>query len=205
MPSIPGAGPVDHAYAGPRREWPTTTSLFPDVASVSNAEAALRRDWDDALGYYYLLELTVPAAGEVKVALRTLASPKAPLTTTEAEMAAFQREFRQRPSQFPRDPAAFRLWQASHRAKLAAWLMGGGLPPRVPLEARVIETQDFADFSLRRVEYRSQKDRTNVLLISLPKGVKRAPLLLGLHGHENAWGQAAASAYRMGEADDFCA
>ena len=75
----------------------------------------------------------------------------------------------------------------------------------MPLEARLIETHNFPKFTLRRVEYRSQKDRKNTLLISLPKGVAKVPVLLALHGHENVWGQAAESAYRMGDADDFCA
>jgi dienelactone hydrolase len=83
--------------------------------------------------------------------------------------------------------------------------MDGGLPSRVPLDAKLLETRDFSTFTLRRVQYHSQEDRTNTLLISLPKGVAKAPVLLALHGHENAWGQAAENAYRMGDADDFCA
>ena len=66
---------------------------FLDVVSVSNAKAATRRDWDKKLGYYYILELTVPKAGEVKVGLRSVASPKAPFPTTATEMAAFRKNF----------------------------------------------------------------------------------------------------------------
>ena len=167
-----------------------TCSSFLDVTSVSNAKVVTRRDWDKVLGYYHVLDLTVPAAGEVKVGLRLVASPKAPFPTTAAEMAAFREEFQHRPSRFSNDPEAFKQWQKAYRAKLAAWLMGGGLPACVPLEARIIETKEFPKFTLRRVEYRSQQDRQNTLLISLPKGVKKVPVLLAIHGHENTWGQA---------------
>ena len=172
--------------------------------SQSNVEAKLRPGWDGTLGYsLYGLELTVPTAGEVRVGVRSIPPPKAAVPTTESETVVFSHEFQQRPSRFPNDPEAFRRWQESYRVKLAAWLMGGGMPSRVPLDARVIETQDFPHFSLRRVAYRSQRDRTTTLLISLPKGVAQTPLMLALHGHENAWGEAAAAAYRSGQADDF--
>ena len=85
--------------------------------------------------------------------------------------------------------------------KLAAWLMNGSLPARVPSEAEVLATEEFAAFTLRRVRYRSQADRSNTLLISLPKTTAhRVPLLLALHGHEAAWGEADAGAFRAGHA-----
>ena len=183
-----------------------TGERFLDVGATSNATAKLRRDWDKTLkSYYYILELTVPMPGNVKIEIESLKSPKTPFSTTKAEAAAFQEEFQQRPSRFPNDPEEFRRWQQSYRSKLAGWLMDGSLPVRTRLEARVIETQEFPKFTLRRVEYRTQKDRSNILLVSLPKGAHKAPVLLALHGHENNWGQAAANAYRMGDADDFCA
>jgi hypothetical protein len=191
---------------------PTTARLvltcdqFLDVGATSNAAATLRRDWDQTLkSYCYVLEFTVSTPGAAKIELQSLKSPKAPFSTTPAEMAAFQEAFRQRSSRFPDNPSDFRRWQQSYRDKLARWLMGGGLPARTPLDARRIETSEFPAFTLRRVEYRTQKDRTNILLVSLPKGANKVPVLLALHGHENAWGQAAANAYRSGEPDDFCA
>ena len=48
----------------------------------------------------------------------------------DLQLAAFRREFQERPSRFPNDPENFHKWQESHRAKLAAWLMGGGPPAR---------------------------------------------------------------------------
>ena len=187
------------------KTWGATTCQFPDVVSASNAKTAIHRAWDKTLGYYYILELTVPAAGEVKIGLRSVTAAKAPFATTEAEIAAFQEEFSRRPSRFPNDTEGFRKWQKSYREKLAAWLMGGGLLARVPLEARLIKTQEFPKFALRRIEYRSQKDRKNTLLISLPKGVHQAPVLLALHGHEAPWGQANVESYSIGAPDDFCA
>jgi dienelactone hydrolase len=83
--------------------------------------------------------------------------------------------------------------------------MGGGLPQRGPLEPRVMEVKEYPRFTLRRVQYRTRPDRTNVLLLSLPKGVSKAPLLLALHGHEAEWGQAVEQAYAPGHPDDFCA
>ena len=68
---------------------------------VANAAAKLEREWDETMGYYYVLEVTVPEAGEVEIGLRSLKSPKAPFATTQSEMAAFQEKFRQRPSRFP--------------------------------------------------------------------------------------------------------
>lgn len=177
-----------------------------EIASQSNVTARLRPGWDGTLGYSrYGLELTIPVAGEVKVGLRSLAPPKEPELATDAEQAAFLRGLAARPSRFPDTSESFRQWQRTYREKLAAWLMGGGLPTRVALEARVLETRDFPQFVLRRVEYRTQQDRRNTLLISLPKGVAKAPILVALHGHENPWGEAAATAYQPGNADDFCA
>ena len=148
-----------------------TGDQFLDVGATSNAAVKLRRNWDKTLkSYYYILELTAPMPGDVKIEIESLKSPKTPFSTTPAEMAAFQEAFRQRSSRFPNNPIDFRRWQQLYRAKLAGWLMDGGLPLRTPLEARVIETQEFPTFTLRRVEYRTQKDRTNILLVSLPKG-----------------------------------
>jgi len=149
--------------------------------------------------------LRVPAAGPVVVKLRSVLPPAAPVRTTAAQIAEFAAEMARRPSRFPGGWAALRQWQSAWRGKLAGWLMKGGLPTRVPLAAVVRGRQDCGWFVLWTVEYQTQADRRSTLLISLPKGVAKPPLLLALHGHEAAWGQADAQAYRMGHNDDFCA
>jgi dienelactone hydrolase len=84
--------------------------------------------------------------------------------------------------------------------------MNGGFPQRVPATAEVLTTEDHPTFTLRRVRYRTQQDRTNTLLLAVPKnGPQRAPLLVALHGHEATWGEADAGAFRAGHIDDFCA
>src|SRR2546423_13545437 len=64
-------------------------------------------------------------------------------------------------ARFPDNAKSFRAWQRLYRANLAAWLMGGGWPERVPLESRVMATEDRLNFTVRMIEYRSQADRTN--------------------------------------------
>ena len=83
--------------------------------------------------------------------------------------------------------------------------MSGEIPERVPLAPKVLETKDYPQFVLQRIEYQSRPDRRNVMLISLPKGVRKAPILLGLHGHEATWGGADELAFKAGHADDFMA
>jgi dienelactone hydrolase len=140
------------------------------------------------------------------IRLKALLPPDKAVRATPAETAAYKGTLQTRASKFPDDPAAFRIWQQEMRGRLAARLMGGGfLPPRIPLDARTTETREYPKFTLRRVTYRTQPDRENSLLISLPKGVTKAPLLLALHGHEANWGEADAAAYSAGHADDFCA
>jgi hypothetical protein len=176
------------------------------VDSVRGAEARLKPGWDGTLGYgRYGLELSIPAAGRVSVRLRSIPPPKAVIPTSDGDLAAFLGAFRGRPSRFPDNPRSFVAWRREYRQKLAAWLMGGRLPDRVPLAARTLATEDFPKFTLRRVEYRSRADRKGTLLLALPKGRVKAPLLLALHGHEAAWGEADPRAFRSGHADDFCA
>ena len=176
------------------------------IENSSNARATLTPGWDGMLGYsLYALELDVPAAGNVAVKINSVPPPRKPIPNTPAELDAFVQKLTSRTSRFPNDPAGFRRWQVAYRAKLAEWLMGGGWPERVPLETQVFDTRDYAQFSLRRVQYRTQTDRTNILLLSIPKGVQRAPLMLALHGHEACWGKADEVAFEMGHVDDFCA
>jgi len=44
---------------------------------------------------------------------------------------------------------------------------------------QTLSTEDLPNFTLRRVQYRSQSDRTNTLLLSLPKKVCDRPLAVG--------------------------
>ena len=177
-----------------------------EVASAENAEVVLKPGWDGTLGYsLYGLALQIPAAGRVTVGLKASLPPSAPIPTTAEEIAAFRDEYARRPSRFPDDPAAFRRWQAEWRLRLAAVLMGGGVPERVPLEAQVTATEERPAYTLRTVRYRTRPDRTNAALLAVPKGVAKAPLVLALHGHEAGWGQADPAAFSMGHSDDFCA
>ena len=70
-----------------------------------------------------------------------------------------------------------------------------------------MDTEDHPSFTLRRVRYKTQADRSNTLLISIPKNVSgcSSHYWLPLHGHEAAWGEADTGAFRNGHADDFCA
>jgi hypothetical protein len=160
---------------------------------------ALRPGWDGTLGYaHYGLEIvtTGPGTGWAQLELEPVhaGEPQDP-----AALAA-------RPSRFPDDGVAFRQWQAEYRQRLAARLMNGGLPASVPPAAEVLASDERQEFSLRRVRYRSQADRTNTLLLSLPRCAQGpAPLLVALHGHEAGWGEADAGAFAAGHADDFCA
>ena len=176
------------------------------VDSSASTKARLRPGWNGTLGYsVYALEIEVLMPGKGIVKIKTVPPPEQPMPTTQAELDTFIQKLRSRTSRFPHNSAEFFRWQKEHRAKLAEWLMDGGLPERVPLEARILGTNDYPHFTVRRVEYRSQSGRTNTLLLSLPKGVTRAPLMLALHGHEAPWGKADENAFQMGHPDDFCA
>jgi len=161
--------------------------------------ARLRPGWDGTLGYS-LYALEIEAAGADVAHIRLDAVPVPADTTAGTEV------FAARPSRFPDEPEAFRRWQTKYRHTLAAWLMAGGLPARVPLAPELMETRQSPAFSLQRVRYRSREDRTNTLLLALPKEAPDpVPLLVALHGHEATWGEADAGAFTAGHADDFCA
>lgn len=177
-----------------------------ELEKVEGGEARLRAGWDGTLGYsLYALEVKTVQGGPVVIRLHGVAAPTAPIPTSPSETAAVLDAFGRRGSRFPGDPQAFARWQQEYRGKLAGWLMGGSHPERVPLEARVISEEDREKFVLRRVRYRSLADRESSLLLAIPKGVARAPLLVALHGHEATWGEADAKAFEIGHADDFCA
>jgi fermentation-respiration switch protein FrsA (DUF1100 family) len=176
------------------------------VESSQGAEARLVPGWDGTLGYsHYALDFSATAVGKATVRLRTIPPPKEPVPTSESDMATFLQSFRARGSRFPDRPQEFVEWQRKYREKLAAWLMRGRLPERVSLNSRTISSEEFPKFTLRRVEYASQSDRKNRLLLAIPKGARKAPLLLALHGHEAPWGEADPKAFHTGHADDFCA
>lgn len=179
------------------------------VEEVSGGTATLRPGWDGTIEYsHYGLELSAKAPGEVIVRLRTILPPAAPIETSDEELAQFRHTFENRSSRPPDDAREFRAWQDELRLMLTRTLVGSELPKRVPLEPRVIETKDHPKFALQRVEYRTLADRTNVLLLSLPKSIDpgtSVPLLLALHGHEADWGKADEGAYHVGHNDDFMA
>ena len=177
------------------------------LEATTNGRAELRLGWDGTLGYsLYGVHVAAAGPGEVTVKLKALLPPDKPIRTTPAEIAAYQVTLQMRVSKFPDQPAAFAAWQQEMRRQLTARLMDGGLlPPRLPYEAAITETKDYPKFTLRRVTYRTQPDRTNTLLLALPKDAALAPLLLALHGHEATWGQADAGAFTAGHPDDFCA
>jgi dienelactone hydrolase len=195
------------------------------VDEVIGGTAKLRPGWDGTIGYsHYALELATQQAGEVVVKLQRITPPDKPQPTTAEDLTLFSSKLKERSSRPPEDAGEFQAWQERHRAKLTAALMVCPLPQRVPLEPRVVDTKEFPKFTLRRVEYRSRKDRTSVLLLSIPKGRSSPlrvesprktpdsesqatgfPLLLALHGHEAPWGKADEGAYKLGHNDDFMA
>lgn len=176
------------------------------LRSASGASASLRPGWDGTLGYsLYGLELTITSPGSVIIQLEQVPQPTTTQVSSDEDNKAFTAALARRPSRCPDTSDGFNAWQRDYRERLTKWLMGGSQPQRVAPQARVVQTWDYPRFTLRKVEYRSQKDRGNTLLLSLPKGMSKAPLLLALHGHEAAWGEADANAYRAGHADDFIA
>jgi len=169
------------------------------ITEQKGLTAKLRPGWDGTLGYsMYALDVEAGASGSGLV--RLVVQPILP------GLAQSRSEFDTRDSRFPANPEAFLKWQQEWRNKLAGRLMNGGLPARVPLAVEVVETEDHPLFTLRRVRYQTQPDRSNTLLLSLPKNVSgRVPLLIALHGHEATWGEADTGAFTPGHADDFCA
>ncbi len=169
------------------------------IVSQSGVSARLKPGWDGTLGYslYALyVETSAPGAGTVELA----AEPVQP------GLEQPQEEFNARTSRFPDNKNQFVKWQKDYRERLAALLMNGGFPRKIPLAAEVTENIGYKSFILRRVKYQSQKDRSNTLLLSVPRNVKgRVPLLITLHGHEATWGEADSGAFRAGHPDDFCA
>ena len=125
---------------------------------AEGATARLQPGWDGTLGYsLYGLQVNIAAPGQAVIRLETVPPPQAPVTTTESETASFVNQLRTRGSRFSDDPAGFVVWQRAYRQHLAGWLMGGGLPARVPLAAKIVTRGDQPRFTLQRVEYRSAR------------------------------------------------
>lgn len=159
----------------------------------------LRPGWDGTLGYsLYALDVEAEETGSGYISL--MVQPE------KSGFAMSKEELDSRMSRFPESPKDFSRWKKEWKIKLANRLMNGGLPASVPLSAEVEETEDNPLFTLRRVRYKTQTDRSNTLLLSMPKNKSgRVPLLIALHGHEATWGEADAGAFTHGHADDFCA
>ena len=175
------------------------TSKVLIIKEQSGLSARLRPGWDGTLGYsLYALEIESVASGSGQVSLEVQPAP------TEGNQTSA--EFRARSSRFPETPAMFVKWQKDLRDKLIKRLMNGAFPVRVPTEIEVISTEDHQLFTLSKIRYKTQPDRYNTLLLSLPKKASgRVPLIIALHGHEAKWGDADAGAFTYGHADDFCA
>ena len=174
------------------------------ITHAQNVIAELRPGWDGSLGYsLYALHLAAEAAGDVRVAFHQTPARTTPQATTPAEQAAFEQALAARPSRFPDGPA-FAEWQDEYRRKLTHWLMGPE-PARVDPQPALAHHSNHPEFTLHWVQYRSHADRTCKALLSLPRGVSHAPLLVALHGHEATWGAADAGAFAPGHNDDFCA
>jgi len=170
------------------------------------AKAKLSIGWNGTVEYsHYLLELDVAEPGAIEIQLDIVPVPSAPIPTTAEDSLLFTARMQERSSKFPDDLEHFREWQIQHRKLLVERLMAGELPARVELAIRHLDTKDFPRFTLHRIEYQSRKDRRNEMLVSIPKDVMKAPILLALHGHEANWGSADEQAFKSGHADDFMA
>jgi len=176
------------------------------VKSSKGAGASLRPGWDGTLGYgLYGLEFSMPELGLASIVIEPVTAPRAPLTASRAETASFVKDLQSRQSRFPELKGEFLKWQETYRAQLVSRLMNGRIPQTVPLQAKVLNEQQFGSFALRSIEYQSTADRRNSAVLAIPSNTRPAPLLLALHGHEGRWGKADPDAFRPGHVDDFCA
>jgi len=176
------------------------------IQAASGVKAKLSIGWDGTVEYsHYMLELDVTEPGTIEIQLVGEPAPAAPIPTTTEDNLLFVARMEERSSKFPDDRELFQEWQVQYRKILLERLMSGEFLPRVELATRQLETKDFPDFVLHRIEYKSQIDRRNVMLVSLPKNVLKAPVLLSLHGHEATWGSADEQAFKAGHNDDFMA
>lgn len=169
------------------------------LAEQKGVKAHLKPGWDGTLGYsLYALEVETSVIGHGEILLEAVPVP------SEADQSPF--DCNSRISRFPDLFTSFQMWQKDWREKLMERLMNREIPPHVPISADVVSIEDRKSFLLRRVIYKSQPDRKNELLLSLPANpIGPVPLLVALHGHESPWGKADTAAFTPGHADDFCA
>ncbi len=176
------------------------------LISAQNARASLAPGWDGTLGYkMYGLTLVPEQVGRAEVIFEVLKAPAKPVTTTTKEVKQFKEQLETRPSRFPGEASAFPGWQKQYRDSLIYTLTGGALPDRVPGEVVIEYEKTYENFRLIAFSYQSKVDRRNTALLSIPKSIENAPLLVALHGHETTWAIADSAAYREGHIDDFCA
>ena len=147
---------------------------------------------------------TSPKRVSLKLTDNRLCTRSADRATAE-DHQLFEAHMRERSSRFPDDPEDFREWQARYRQVLAERLMSGGLPMCVPLDAKVAETKVYSIRPAGGSNINRVRIVGNVMLISLPRGIPKAPVLLALHGHEATWGGTDELAFQPGHADDFVA
>jgi dienelactone hydrolase len=198
------------------------------VAETSRCHAELLPGWDGTAEYsHYRLVVSATEMGQSTVQIEWEQSPSEPQLTTLEEQRRFFEVFRQRESRPPETAESIRKWQNTYRERLIHALMGGPLPSRIDPDARILESIEYPEFTLQRVEYSTMPNRRNVLLLSIPRrsiageastdrssdsgpnqpqsGSGDIPLLVALHGHEAGWGQADQNAFTEGHADDFMA
>lgn len=176
------------------------------LVSAHNVKAVLIPGWDGTLGYkMYGLSLRPEKTGKAEVTLHAIQAPDRPVATTPEEMKQFKAQLETRSSRFPGEASEFLSWQSRYRDSLILTLMGGGFPDRVPGDVVITYEKTYENFRLIAFSYQSQVDRRNTALLSIPKNVEKAPLLVALHGHETTWAIADSAAYREGHIDDFCA
>ncbi len=176
------------------------------LLSTRNVAATLTPGWDGSLGYLmYGLSLLPEKEGSAEVIFELIRAPVTAIPTTAEEMEQYKGQLYMRNSRFPDSASDFPDWQEQYRDSLIHTLMGGSLPDRIPGDVEIEYEEEYENFRLISFSYKSKKNRRNKALLSLPYGRKKAPLLVGLHGHESSWGEADSAAFREGHIDDFCA
>ena len=176
------------------------------IQAVRGAQAKLSIGWNGTVDYsHYLLEINVDQPGPVEIEFFSEPVPTAPIPTTLEDQRLFEARMNDRSSRFPDNPQRFEEWQVKYRKVLIDSLMAGQMPTRVSLAPKILETKEYPKFALQRIEYQTRANRRNVMLVSLPKDIQKAPVLLALHGHEATWGGADERAFEAGHNDDFMA
>jgi dienelactone hydrolase len=176
------------------------------IVTHKQLEVKLNPGWDGTLGYsLYGLALKFSQPGPYEVELSIACPPDTPGTNTKMETEDFIFKLNNRESKIPQNVKGFTDWQLAYKDSLSSRLMGNLPKNQMPAEFKKIYDIEYEKFNLLKFEYPSRNNRTSTALLSIPKGIKNAPLLLALHGHETTWAIADSAAYRYGHVDDFCA